>query len=148
MPKHIVVIDDCKVVQAMASDYLGAAGFRVSTADDGVYSNHLIYSRTPPDLILLDIVMPLMSGEKKLKLLKSREKSRNIPVLLISSKEERELREIGAACGADGCLSKPFTEDQLVLSVQSLLPARAAQRRPLPLQVGPGQEKLPLASGS
>lgn len=121
MSKHIVVIDDCKVVQAMASDFLGAAGFRVSTADNGVYSNHLIYSRNPPDLILLDVVMPLMSGEKKLKLLKSREKSRNIPVLLISSKEERELRAIGAACGADGCLPKPFTANELVLSVQSLL---------------------------
>ncbi|HBG04056.1 MAG TPA: two-component system response regulator [Geobacter sp.] len=121
--KHIVVIDDCKVVLAMASDYLAAAGFRVSTADNGVYSNHLIYSNTPPDLILLDLVMPLMSGEKKLKLLKSRKKSRNIPVLLISSKEERELQAIGAACGADGCLAKPFTASQLVLSVQSMLAA-------------------------
>lgn len=123
MPKHIVVIDDCKVAQAMASDFLEAAGFRVSTADDCVYSNHLIYARTPPDLILLDVVMPLMSGIKKLKLLKSREKSRNIPVLLVSTKKERELRELGAAHGADGCLPKPFTATELVASVRSLLEA-------------------------
>ena len=123
MPKHIVVIDDCKVVLAMVSDFLAEAGFRVSTADCGVYSNHLIYSKTPPDLILLDVVMPLMSGEKKAKLLKSRDKSRNIPVLLISSKNEQELSAIGAACGADGFLAKPFTAKQLVSSVQSLLAA-------------------------
>ncbi|HJV65952.1 MAG TPA: response regulator [Geomonas sp.] len=123
MPKHIVVIDDCKVVLAMASDYLEAAGFRVSTADNGVYSNHLIYSKTPPDLILLDVVMPLMSGDKKLKLLKSRDKSRNIPVLLISSKGEEELSELVAACGAEGYLAKPFTASQLVNSVQNMLAA-------------------------
>jgi len=121
MSKHIVVIDDCKVALAMASDFLASAGFRVSTADNGVYSNHLIYTKTPPDLILLDLVMPLMSGEKKLKLLKSREKSRNIPVLLISTKQERELKAIGEACGADGCLSKPFTASQLLAKVKTLL---------------------------
>jgi CheY-like chemotaxis protein len=123
MSKHIVVIDDCKVVLAMASDFLGAAGFKVSTADNGVYSNHLIYSNTPPDLILLDVVMPLMSGDKKLKLLKSRDKSRNIPVLLISSKAEEELSELVETHGADGYLSKPFTASQLVRSVQSMLAA-------------------------
>jgi len=123
LSKHIVVIDDCKVVLAMASDFLSSAGFTVSTAESGVYSNHLIYSRNPPDLILLDLVMPLMSGEKKARLLKSRDKSRNIPVLLMSSKDERELSAIGAACGADGYLAKPFTAQELVLSVQSLLAA-------------------------
>jgi DNA-binding response OmpR family regulator len=123
MSKHIVVIDDSKVVLAMVSDFLAAAGYRVSTAEDSVYSNHLIYSNTPPDLILLDIMMPLMSGEKKTRLLKSRDKSRNIPILLISSKEERELSAIVAASGADGFLAKPFTAAQLVSSVQGLLAA-------------------------
>jgi DNA-binding response OmpR family regulator len=123
MSKHIMIIDDCKVVLAMVSDFLASAGYRVSTAEDGVYSNGLIYSRTPPDLILLDIMMPLMSGERKTQLLKSRDKSRNIPVLLISSKEERELSAIVTASGADGYLVKPFTADQLVFAVQSLLAA-------------------------
>jgi DNA-binding response OmpR family regulator len=121
MPQHILVIDDCKVVLAMVSDILAAAGFRVSTADNGVYSNHLIYGRTPPDLILLDIAMPLMSGEKKLRLLKSREKSRDIPVMLISSRDERDLQAIGTSCGADACLQKPFTGRQLLESVRALL---------------------------
>lgn len=123
MSKHIVVIDDCQVVLAMASDYLAAAGFKVSTADNGVYSNHLIYSSSPPDLILLDVVMPLMSGDKKLKLLKSRDKSRHIPVLLISSKDEDELSALVASHGADGFLSKPFTADQLIQSVQGMFAA-------------------------
>lgn len=121
MEKRIVVIDDCNVVLAMASDVLTAAGYKVSTADNGVYSNHLIYTKAPPDLILLDISMPLMSGDKKLRLLKSREKSRNIPVMLISSREKEELKSISDACGADAFLPKPFTGEQLLESVQSLL---------------------------
>jgi CheY-like chemotaxis protein len=121
MEKHIVVIDDCKVVLTMASVFLAEAGYRVSTAEDGVYSNHLIYSTTPPDLILLDIEMPLMSGAKKLKLLKSRDKSRNIPILVISSKHEQELTELVEEGGAVGYLPKPFTGNQLVSSVQRVL---------------------------
>ena len=121
MPKHILVIDDSTVILEMISDFLSEAGYRVSIAKDCIYSNDLIYSGTPPDLIILDIMMPFMTGEKKLRLLKSRVKSRNIPVLLISSKEERELSAIVTAGGADGYLAKPFTADQLVVSVQKLL---------------------------
>ncbi|GFO56125.1 hypothetical protein GMSM_31320 [Geomonas sp. Red276] len=130
MSKHIVVIDDCQVVLAMASDFLEAAGFRVSVADNGVYSNHLIYSNTPPDLIMLDVVMPLMSGDKKLRLLKSRDKSRHIPVLLISSKDEDELSRLVDTHGADGYLAKPFTAEQLVATVKNLIAPGPGGDRP------------------
>ena len=123
MSSHIVVIDDCPVTLAIISDFLAAAGFRVSTAACSVYSNHLIYARQPPDLILLDVMMPLMSGTKKTQALKSRERSRNIPVLLMSSKEEAELRELSTLAGADGYLPKPFSADRLVKTVRAALHA-------------------------
>jgi len=121
MAKHIVIIDDCRVTLAMVTDMLEFAGFRVSTAEDSVYSNHLIYNSSPPDLILLDVMLPHMSGDKKARLLKSRDKSRNIPLLLISSKEERELFEMVASSGADGFLQKPFTADRLLHTVYAHL---------------------------
>jgi DNA-binding response OmpR family regulator len=123
MAFHIVVIDDCPVTLAIINDFLAAAGFRVSTAACSVYSNHLIYSRQPPDLILLDVMMPLMSGTKKTQVLKSRARSRNIPILLMSSKEEAELRALSAVAGADGYLPKPFSADCLVATVRKHLAA-------------------------
>ena len=123
MGKHIVIIDDCRVTLAVLTDMLEDAGFSVSTAEDSVYSNHLIYSSTPPDLILLDVMLPHMAGDKKAKILKSREKSRNIPVLLISSKNEEELAQIVEKAGADGFLHKPFTADKLIDTVQTHLAA-------------------------
>jgi DNA-binding response OmpR family regulator len=121
MAKHIVVIDDCRVTLAMVTDMLEYAGFTVSTAEDSVYSNHLIYNSSPPDLILLDVMLPLMSGDKKTRKLKERKGSCDIPVLLISSKNETELLQLVVSSGADGFIHKPFTAEKLVQSVNSHL---------------------------
>ncbi len=121
MAKHIVVIDDCRVTLAMLTDMLEYAGFKVSTAEDSVYSNHLIYNSSPPDLILLDVMLPHMSGDKKARKLKERKGSCNIPVLLISSKNESELHQMVVNSGADGFIHKPFTSDKLIQAVKSHL---------------------------
>ncbi|HXC93422.1 MAG TPA: response regulator transcription factor [Geobacteraceae bacterium] len=123
MAKHIVIIDDCRVTLAMLTDMLEQAGFRVTTAEDSVYSNHLIYNSSPPDLILLDVMLPHMSGDKKARKLKERKNSHDIPVLLISSKDETELVKLVASSGADGFLHKPFTADMLLDTVQAHLAA-------------------------
>lgn len=122
MKKHVLVIDDDPLLLAMAGDFLREAGFTVSTADCGIYSNNIIYSSRPPDLIVLDVVMPLMSGVKKAKLLKQREKSAHIPIILMSSKEEEELKTLAEEAMADAYLHKPFTAGQLLEKVRALLP--------------------------
>lgn len=121
--KHILVIDDDPVVLAMAKDFLEMAGYRVSVAKDAIYSNDVIYGSDPPDLILMDVMMPLMSGDKKVKALKRRDRSSSIPVLLISGKEERELQRLASEVGADGYLTKPFNADKLVATVNTHLSA-------------------------
>lgn len=121
MSKHILVIDDDPVLLAMVGDYLKEGGFKVSTADCGIYSNNIIYGNTPPDLIVLDVIMPLMSGAKKAKLLKQREKSAHIPIILMSSKEEQELKAIAEDSMANDYLCKPFTQEQLVSKIKKLL---------------------------
>lgn len=120
--KHVLIIDDDPVVLAMAGDFLEEAGFRVSRAKDAIYSNEIIYGTNPPDLILMDVMMPLMSGDKKVRALKRRERSSSIPVLLISGKEEDELQRLAGEVGADGYLTKPFGAEKLVDTVRSFLP--------------------------
>jgi len=119
--QHILVIDDDPVVLAMSRDFLEDAGYRVSTAADAIYSNDIIYSCDPPDLILMDVMMPLMSGDKKVRALKRRDQSSGIPVLLISGKEEAELQLLTAEVGADGYLTKPFNAVKLVNTIRSYL---------------------------
>jgi len=121
MKKHILVIDDDPVILTMTREYLEDAGFKVSTADCGIYSNNIIYGTPPPALIVLDVIMPLMSGIKKAKLLKQREKSCHIPILLMSSKTEEELKLLAQEAMADDYLCKPFSADQLTAKILELL---------------------------
>lgn len=121
MSRHILVIDDDPVLLTMAREYLEDADFKVSTSDCGIYSNHIIYGTPPPDLIVIDVIMPLMSGIKKAKLLKQREKSAHIPIILISTKEEDELKELAQEALANDYLCKPFTAEQLTSKVLKLL---------------------------
>lgn len=122
MKHHILVIDDDPVLLSMVSDYLEEAGYNVSTADCGIYSNHIIYGSNPPHLIILDVIMPLMSGVKKAKLLKQREKSSHIPIILMSSKEVHELRELAKEAMVNDYIHKPFKKEELLAKVHKLLP--------------------------
>ena len=121
MQKRIVVIDDDQVILDTASVFLRNAGYRVDTSDCAITSNKLIYTDPVPDLLILDVMMPLMSGDTKLKKLKSREDSRNIPVLLISAKPEDELKVLAEKAGADSYLTKPLSEQRLLQAVGRLL---------------------------
>jgi len=119
--KRIVVIDDCRLTLAIISDILKNAGYRVDTAETGIEANNHIYSATPPDLIIIDLIMPMLGGDRKISLIKKRESSKNIPVLLISSRPEAELNDIANLSGADGYVRKPISKDVLLTAVQGLL---------------------------
>jgi DNA-binding response OmpR family regulator len=121
MHKRITIIDDDQLILDTAGEFLRNAGYQVDTSDCPIRSNSLIYTDPMPDLLIIDVMMPLMTGDTKLKKLKSREDSRNIPVLLISAKPEEELKELAAESGADGYLAKPLTERGLLQAVRRLL---------------------------
>lgn len=122
MSSKVLVIDDSPLVLAMASDALTAAGFDVFTATNGIEANSFIFStNNRPDLIILDIMMPLLDGNKKAKILKEKDFSKDIPILFISSKDESELAKMVEESGADGYISKPFTPQSIVSSVRKVL---------------------------
>lgn len=122
MAKKILVIDDSPLVLAMASDALKAEGFDVFTATNGIEANSYIFSaNNRPDLIILDIMMPLLDGNKKAKILKDKDFSRDIPILFISSKDEAELAKMAEESGVDGYICKPFTPQSIANSVRKAL---------------------------
>ncbi|MBP1728746.1 MAG: chemotaxis protein CheY [Deltaproteobacteria bacterium] len=122
MSSKILIVDDSELVLAMASDALKAAGYDVFTATNGIEANSYIYSTTnKPDLIILDIMMPLLDGNKKAKILKQQNHSQDIPIVFISSKSEAELVSLVQEAGADGYICKPFTPQSIVSCVKKLL---------------------------
>jgi len=120
-PKRIVVIDDSQLILAVATEALQNAGYEVLATDSGIEANQYIYSTRRPDLILIDVMMPMLNGDRKVRLLKERESSRHIPVLLMSTKSKEELEELTRQAGADGYIQKPFSEDSLVKCVEKFL---------------------------
>jgi DNA-binding response OmpR family regulator len=120
--KKILVVDDSELVLAMAKDALLGAGYEVLTASNGIEANTYIFSTdNRPDLIILDIMMPLLDGNKKAKLLKEKDFSKDIPIMFISSKTEEELEKLVTESGADGYICKPFTASSIVDKVRNVL---------------------------
>lgn len=116
--KRILVIDDEAVSRAMTSDMLQEAGYEVETADSALAANKHIYGSFPPDIILMDVMMPFLDGDKKIDLMRKREASRNIPVILMSSKPEAELETIARNSGADAFLTKPLEKSSLLAAIR------------------------------
>ncbi len=120
--QKILIVDDSELVLAMAKDALMAAGYEVFTATNGIEANSYIFStNSRPDLIILDIMMPLLDGNKKAKLLKEKDFSKDIPIMFISSKTEEELEKLVEESGADGYICKPFTSSGIVSTVRKVL---------------------------
>jgi CheY-like chemotaxis protein len=116
--KRILVIDDEAVSRAMTSDMLQEAGYEVETADSALAANEHIYGPFSPDIILMDVMMPFLDGDRKIGLMRNREASRNIPVILMSSKPEAELETIARNSGADAFLTKPLEKSSLLAAIR------------------------------
>lgn len=112
--KRIVIIDDCKLNLKIAQDILLGAGYDVIAAESGMAANQDIYRKPRPDLILIDVEMPMVRGERIAKLFKEEPFLQGIPVILMSEKAELELEKLCADSGADGYIVKPLRKTSLL----------------------------------
>jgi DNA-binding response OmpR family regulator len=126
--KRILLIDDSEVALAVAGDALQKNGYEVLTATNGLEANHYLFQRQQPDLILIDVMIPLLNGNRTAKLIKENENTRQIPILLLSSKPEEELRRLAAESGSDGFVQKPFDARLLVEQIEETLRLREGGR--------------------
>jgi two-component system response regulator ChvI len=131
----IAFVDDEESLRTTVSMALRRDGFRVETFADGMEAMEK-FERALPDLVILDIVMPRLNGLEVCRRLRAR--SEELPVLILSSKDEELDRVLGLELGADDYLCKPFALRELTARVKALL--RRARIREQP--AGPENEVI------
>ena len=116
----LLVVDDYVPNANGMRDLLSAAGYSVRVANNGADALQLV-AEEAPDLVLVDVVMPGMSGVELCRELKTREGTRLTPVVLITASQDRGHRIDGLEAGADDFLGKPIDIQELRTRVRSLL---------------------------
>jgi len=116
---RILVADDSETVLLMLQRRLEMAGYDVDTATDGEEVLKALEKGAPPDLVLLDAMMPKKSGIDALR--EMREGGLDTPVLMISAHLDAQEPEQMRAIGADGCVPKPFEWDELIARIEELV---------------------------
>ncbi len=120
MAAHILVVDDEPDITALVAYHLARAGYRVSTAASGAEALSAALELRP-DLIVLDLMLPGISGYEVLKELRRRNESRDVGVILLTARRDEADRVRGLELGADDYLVKPFSPQELVLRVGAVL---------------------------
>jgi len=116
----ILLVDDCRLTRVIVRDMLAEEGFEVILAESAIDANPLLEQDPGPSLILMDVVLPTLSGNRKVRRMKARPDRRDVPVVLISTKPLNELRQLAAAAGADACLQKPLSKSNLLETINRL----------------------------
>jgi two-component system response regulator MprA len=115
---RVLVVDDEPGVRESVSSALRFAGHEVSVADDGVTALDLVRA-DPPDVIVLDVMMPRMDGLETCRTLRA--EGHRLPVLMLTALDGTQSRTAGLAAGADDYLVKPFALPELLARLQALL---------------------------
>jgi two-component system phosphate regulon response regulator PhoB len=117
---RILVVEDEPDIAALIAYQLTREGFGVETTGDGADALDAV-AREVPDLVVLDRMLPGLTGDEVLQRLKGEQATADIPVLLLTAKREQDDRIEGFELGADDYLTKPFSPRELVLRVRAIL---------------------------
>ena len=123
---HILVVDDQRANVEMAAELLRVRGYRVDTAISGEEALERIRV-SPPDLLVMDIVMPGLDGYEVCRRLRAREETALLPIVLVTSLDPYAERLKGIEAGADDFLSKPVNWPELFARVRALLRIKSLQ---------------------
>jgi len=123
--QRILVVDDEPDITGLVAYHLAKAGYRVTTAANGAEALKSARQERP-DLVVLDLMLPGVSGYDVLAELRRRQETRDVGVILLTARKDEPDRIKGLSLGADDYLAKPFSPQELVLRVGAVLRRLAA----------------------
>lgn len=118
--QRVLVVDDEADIVALVAYHLARSGYRVSTASSGPDALEAA-RRERPALVVLDLMLPGLSGYEVLERLRADDATREVAVLMLTARREEQDRIRGLSLGADDYLTKPFSPQELVLRVGAIL---------------------------
>ena len=124
MRQTILVVDDEPDIVEIIQYNLEKSGFDVIVAEDGPVALDKARDESP-DLIVLDLMLPGLEGTDVCRILKQDERTRSIPILMLTAKSEEIDRIIGLELGADDYVVKPFSPREIALRIKNILRRRA-----------------------
>ena len=122
--RKILVVDDESRIRKLLKDYLRRSGYEVLEASDGEEALSVFYKTKDISLIILDVMMPRISGWEVLKEIRE---SSKVPIIMLTAKGEEEDELNGYSLGADEYISKPFSPKILVARVEAVLRRSAGE---------------------
>ena len=132
----ILVVDDEANIIDLASMYLEQEGFRVQSATDGATALDLI-ARQPPALLVLDLMLPQVDGWEVCRRLRSGKVAPDLPIIMLTARDDDVDKIVGLELGADDYVTKPFNPRELVARVKAVLRRTGrATRTQSPIHVG------------
>jgi DNA-binding response OmpR family regulator len=131
----LIVEDESDVVDLLTLNLRKSGGFIISTAADG--ASGLEKARTEkPAFIILDLMLPKMSGLEVCKILKTDPEARHIPIMMLTAKAEEIDRIVGLEFGADDYVTKPFSPREVILRIQAIMRRGEVKSEQEPLTAG------------
>ena len=138
---RILVVDDEPPIREILKFQLENAGYNVLCARDGGEGLHMV-ATDPPDLVLLDLMMPEMDGYEVCRRMKSDYGARHIPIIILTARSELEEKLKGLENGANDYVTKPFSMSELLVRVKNVLQWSQSQREANPLTGLPGNVSI------
>src|SRR2546430_2736850 len=120
MPARILVVEDDPDIAELVVRYLDKAGYPTTRLSSGRDALDAVRAK-PPDLIVLDLMLPQVDGLEVCRTLRANEKTAAIPIIMLTARAEESERIVGLEMGADDYLAKPFSPNELVARVRALL---------------------------
>lgn len=135
MAANILVVEDEPAIQALIATNLKRAGHDVMTALDAESAMALV-NQALPDLILLDWMLPGVSGIEMARKLRAQERTRAVPIIMLTARGDEHDKVLGLETGADDYITKPFSPRELVARIKAVLRRRAPQATEDTVEVG------------